>query len=49
MHAMSFPTLPADASSPDLPVHAIDAATAHLRAILGVAIEHGPAHRALVV
>ncbi|XYJ11399.1 hypothetical protein ACSUZJ_05270 [Telluria sp. B2] len=34
---------------PDLPAHAIDAATSHLHAILGIAIEHGPAHRALVV
>lgn len=43
---MSSTALPA---SPDLPLHAIDAATAHLRDILGIAIEHGPAHRALVV
>jgi aminopeptidase len=38
-------------SSPadDLPQHAIDAATSHLRDVLAIAIEHGPAHRALVV
>jgi aminopeptidase len=33
----------------DLPQHAIDAATAHLRDVLALAIEHGPAQRALVV
>ena len=33
----------------DLPQHAIDAATAHLRDVLAIAIEHGPAARALVV
>ncbi|MEW6373393.1 MAG: hypothetical protein AB1584_20930 [Pseudomonadota bacterium] len=46
---MISPALPADAASPDLPAHAIDAAAAHLRAILGIVVEHGPAHRALVV
>jgi aminopeptidase len=35
--------------SDDLPQSAIDAATAHLRDVLTIAIEHGPAHRALVV
>ncbi len=35
--------------SNDLPQHAIDAATSHLRDVLDIAIEHGPAHRALVV
>jgi hypothetical protein len=35
--------------SPDLPASAVDAAQAHLRAILGIAIEHGPRHAALVV
>ena len=35
--------------TPDLPAHAIDAAAAHLRDVLAVAIEHGPAQRALVV
>lgn len=35
--------------SPDLPAQAVDAAAGHLRAILGIAIEHGPARRALVV
>ncbi len=48
-HAMISPALPADATSPDLPAHAIDAAAAHLRAILGIAVQHGPAQRALVV
>ena len=40
---------PADIATPDLPAHAIDAAVTHLRNILGFAIEHGPAQRALVV
>jgi hypothetical protein len=35
--------------SPDLPACALDAAEAHLRDILAVAIEHGPRHAALVV
>jgi hypothetical protein len=35
--------------SPDLPAHAVDAAQAHLRAILDIAIEHRPQHAALVV
>jgi len=43
---MNSPALP---DSPDLPAHAIDAAASHVHAILGIAIEHGPAHRALVV
>ena len=46
---MNSPALPTDSTSPDLPAHAIDAAASHLHAILGIAIEHGPAHRALVV
>ncbi len=33
----------------DLPAHAIDAAEAHLRDVLGHALEHGPLHGALVV
>jgi len=37
------------APTPDLPAHAIDAAAAHLHNILAIAIEHGPAQRALVV
>jgi aminopeptidase len=37
------------APTPDLPAHAIDAAAAHLHNVLAVAIEHGPAQRALVV
>ncbi len=35
--------------SNDLPQHAIDAATSHLRDVLDIAIEHGPEQRALVV
>jgi hypothetical protein len=35
--------------SADLPASAIDAATAHLREVLAVALEHGPHKRALVV
>ncbi|KQQ88092.1 hypothetical protein [Massilia sp. Leaf139] len=46
-------TAPALAPTPDLPAHAVDAATAHLKDILAVAIEHGPRSvdgpRALVV
>lgn len=33
----------------DLPAHAVDAATRHLRDVLAIALEHGPAQRALVV
>ncbi|MES2321048.1 MAG: hypothetical protein V4633_02170 [Pseudomonadota bacterium] len=33
----------------DIPVHAVDAASAHLRDVLAVVVEHGPAQRALVV
>jgi hypothetical protein len=36
-------------SSPDLSASAIDAATAHLRDVLAIALEHGPGRRALVV
>lgn len=43
---MSAPALP---PTPDLPAQAIDAASAHLHDVLAVAIEHGPAQRALVV
>ena len=35
--------------NPDLPSSAIDAATAHLRDVLAIALEHGPGKRALVV
>jgi len=35
--------------SDDLPQHAIDAATTHLRDVLAIAIEHRAPHRALVV
>jgi len=33
----------------DIPAHAVDAAAAHLRDVLAIAIEHGPAQRGLVV
>jgi hypothetical protein len=36
-------------STTDLPSSAIDAATAHLRDVLAIALEHGPGRRALVV
>jgi hypothetical protein len=36
-------------STIDLPSSAIDAATAHLRDVLAIALEHGPQQRALVV
>jgi aminopeptidase len=42
-------TAPAPAASTDLPPHAVDAATSHLRKVLDIAVEHGPAQRALVV
>jgi aminopeptidase len=32
-----------------IPAHAVDAAAAHLHNVLSIAIEHGPAHAALVV
>ena len=35
--------------SSTIPAHAVDAAAAHLRDVLAIAIEHGPAHQALVV
>jgi aminopeptidase len=35
--------------TPDLPARAVDAATAHLKNLLAIAIEHGPQQRALVV
>jgi len=46
-----FPTMtiPALLPTPDLPARATDAAAAHLRDVLAIAIEHGPAQRALVV
>jgi aminopeptidase len=44
-------TSPASAAFPcgDIAPHAVDAAAAHLRDVLAIVIEHGPAHRALVV
>lgn len=42
---------PAPAISPfgAIPAHAVDAAAAHLRDVLAIALGHGPAHAALVV
>ncbi len=45
----SFPSNMHTPVLPDLPSHAIDAATAHLRDILALALEYGPGQRALVV
>jgi hypothetical protein len=53
MHGPSVPdpamTALALPDTPDLPPQAVDAATAHLKNVLAIAIEHGPAQRALVV
>ncbi len=46
MHTPASPDLPAQEA---LPALAVDAASAHLRDILAIAVEHGPAQRALVV
>jgi aminopeptidase len=46
---MTSPATAADSPWGDVPAQAVDAATAHLRDVLALAIEHGPAHRALVV
>ncbi|MFL6676266.1 MAG: hypothetical protein ACJ8LG_23625 [Massilia sp.] len=46
---MTSLAIPAVQLSPDLPAPAIDAAERHLRDVLQVALEHGPAHAALVV
>jgi len=43
------PPLPSPVLSPDLPASAIDAASANLRNLLSIALEHGPGQRALVV
>lgn len=45
-------TTPAPAAANDIgaiPAHAVDAAASHLRDILSIVVEHGPAHGALVV
>jgi aminopeptidase len=39
----------APSTAADLPASAIDSATAHLRDVLAIALEHGPGRRALVV
>ncbi|MFN3792597.1 hypothetical protein [Massilia sp.] len=46
---MHIPDSPDALPQAELPVHAVDAATAHLRDILAIALEHGPGQRALVV
>jgi leucyl aminopeptidase (aminopeptidase T) len=46
MTSLAIPTLP---PSPDLPAPAVEEAERHLRDVLGIAIEHGPGHAALVV
>jgi aminopeptidase len=46
---MTSPVSHAEPSSADLPAIAVDAAEAHLRDVLGIVVEHGPAHAALVV
>jgi hypothetical protein len=46
MNSLAIPALPL---SPDLPVHAVDAAEKHLRDVLRVAVGHGPEHASLVV
>ncbi|RZA35958.1 MAG: hypothetical protein EOP92_07810 [Lysobacteraceae bacterium] len=46
---MHTPVSPDLRQQDDLPAHAIDAAGAHLRDILAIALEHGPQHAALVV
>lgn len=45
---MTTPT-PSAGSIGAIPAHAVDAAASHLRDILSIVVEHGPAHRALVV
>lgn len=45
---MNSPCIAADPAS-DLPPHASDAAAAHLHDVLATVVEHGPAHKALVV
>lgn len=46
---MNSHTPASGAATGELPAYAVDAATSHLRDILGIAIEHGPGHGALVV
>jgi leucyl aminopeptidase (aminopeptidase T) len=46
---MTSPVSHAEPSSADLPAIAVDAAAAHLRDVLGIVVEHGPAHAALLV
>jgi hypothetical protein len=50
MTATELPTAPHSAPLPEpLPSSAIDTATAHLRDVLAIALDHGPGRRALVV
>jgi aminopeptidase len=46
---MNLPDTPPDTGWGAIPAHAVDAAQAHLRDVLAIAIGHGPAHGALVV
>jgi len=46
---MPTPALPADLPQDDLPAPVVQAATAHLKDILAIALEHGPQGAALVV
>jgi aminopeptidase len=46
---MSLPVSPTLPQQDELPVQAVDTASAHLRDILAIALEHGPGHQALVV
>ena len=46
---MTFPVQERDNPWGEIDAQAVDAAAAHLRDVLGVVVEHGPAHNALVV
>lgn len=46
---MHTPASPAEPVQADLPAHAVEAAAAHLKDILAIALEHGPGQAALVV
>lgn len=46
---MTTADLHATTPAADLPPQAVDAATRHLADVLAIALEHGPAHKALVV
>jgi aminopeptidase len=46
---MTSTAAPVDSPCGEIPAHEVDAAAAHLRDVLGMVVEHGPAHAALVV